>query len=191
MKKNYAHEGYFSGKLLMAMPLMEDPRFEHTVIFICGHDESGGIGLILNKELPAVFLPELLTQLEIPTTPETPQDPIYFGGPVEMSRGFIVHSVDYVMETSVIVTDDLAVTATVDILRALSMGQGPRQYLTALGYTAWAEGQLENEIQNSMWLVSSATEELIFNIPADLKWKSAINAMGFDPGVLLHMGGNA
>jgi putative transcriptional regulator len=192
MNKTYdQHEGYFGGKLLLAMPKMEDPRFEHAVIFICGHDANGGIGLILNKQLPSVFLPELLTQLEIPTTAATPQAPLYFGGPVEMSRGFILHTLDYLMDSSVIVNEEFAVTATIDILRALSIGHGPREYLVVLGYTSWNAGQLEGEIQDSVWLLCNSTKEILFKIPPELKWKSAINTMGIEPGMLSLIGGHA
>ncbi|HXF90601.1 MAG TPA: YqgE/AlgH family protein, partial [Candidatus Nitrosotenuis sp.] len=115
----YAY-GFLTGKLLIAMPHLPDPRFNQAVIYICGHDETGAMGLIVNKPLATVTFKELIEQMDIPVLADTPNFPIHYGGPIEIGRGFVLHSTDYLTETSVIINEEFALTATLEILRAMS-----------------------------------------------------------------------
>lgn len=171
-------EGYLNGYLLTAMPFIMESRFEHSIIFICGHDAKGAIGLMMNKPLPSVYLPELLKQLKISKIEIDPKTPLYFGGPLEMNRGFVLHTLDYTTNNTVVINMDFGVTATLDILRAIGGGKGPKKYRISLGYTGWSEGQLEQEIQNSHWLVNQAPADLIFNTRSDKQWHKSLDLLG-------------
>lgn len=173
-----------TGKLLIAMPFLPDPRFSHTVIYVCGHDAQGAMGLIVNKGLPAVTFEELLTQMEVDMTPVAAHIPIHYGGPVEVGRGFVLHSSDYVSESTVLIENGFAMTATLDILRAIAINEGPRNTLLALGYVGWGSGQLEHEIQENGWLTIDANPELIFGSDLDNKWRQALASLGIDPAGL-------
>ncbi|NVJ69981.1 MAG: YqgE/AlgH family protein, partial [Alphaproteobacteria bacterium] len=151
---------YLDSKLLLAMPNMNDPRFDRSVIYVCSHDESGAMGLVINQPFKSLTFPDLLEQLEIETTDPVPQLSIHTGGPVEPGRGFVLHSADYVQESTLVVSETLALTATVDILTALAQGKGPINHLLALGYAGWGSGQLEQEIQENAWLTAEADDEI-------------------------------
>jgi putative transcriptional regulator len=183
--------GYLTGQLLIAMPQMQDARFRKSVLYICAHTEDGAMGLVINKVLDSLTIPELMAHLEVPT--ETPLEPekIHFGGPVETARGFVLHSVDYSDEGTLIVGDGLALTATLDILRAIGRGEGPRQTLLALGYAGWGPGQLDAEIQANSWLNVSADETIVFDVENDTKWERAIGRLGIDAGMLSSEAGHA
>lgn len=184
-------DGYLNGYLLMAMPSVMESRFEHAVIFVCGHDDNGAIGLVLNKPLPSVFLSELLEQLRIPYKKEIERTPLYYGGPVEMSRGFVLHSRDYETANTVLINEDYGITATLDVIKAIGEGNGPHNYRVALGYSGWKAGQLEQELLDNMWLVGSAPADLIFNGSSDLKWENAIKKEGLLKNYMPLTGGRA
>lgn len=182
---NFSRENYdLTGKLLVAMPFLPDPRFSHAVIYICGHDAQGAMGLIVNKGLPAVTFEELLTQMEVDITTVATQIPVHYGGPVEVGRGFVLHSNDYASESTVLIENGFAMTATLDILRAIAINEGPRNTLLALGYVGWSSGQLEQEIQENGWLTIDANPELIFGADLDNKWRQALATLGIDPAGL-------
>ncbi|MBX9804613.1 MAG: YqgE/AlgH family protein [Alphaproteobacteria bacterium] len=166
------------------MPFLPDPRFTHAVIYICGHDAQGAMGLIVNKGLPAITFEELLTQMEVDISTIATQVPIHYGGPVEVGRGFVLHSSDYVSESTVLIENGFAMTATLDILRAIALNEGPRETLLALGYVGWGAGQLEHEIQENGWLTIDASPELIFGSDLDGKWRQALATLGIDPAGL-------
>ncbi len=180
LKNNYD----LTGKLLIAMPFLPDPRFSHSVIYICGHDSQGAIGLIINKGLPAVTFEELLSQMEVDISGIHNQIPIHYGGPVEIGRGFVLHSSDYLTDSTVLIENGFAMTATLDILRAMALNEGPRQTLLALGYVGWSSGQLEHEIQENGWLTIEASPELIFGSDLNGKWREALATLGIDPAGL-------
>lgn len=190
-KKNFNPRGYLVGKLLVATPFAEDSRFEHSVIYLCGHDEYGAIGLIINKPLNSLNFLDLLSQLEIPSSVVTKRVPMYAGGPIEVSRGFVLHSKEYQSDSTVRVGENFYITATLDILRALSHGNGPSNFLLALGYVGWGAGQLELELHENLWMVVEPTHELVFNTGLDLKWKASMAVLGVDPGVLNMEAGRA
>ena len=185
-----------SGKLIVAMPAMADPRFERSVILICAHSDEGAMGLIVNKPLPGFSFSELLAQLKIAGPGEGRDIRVHFGGPVERGHGFVLHSSDYVSGSAgggatTPVRGGYGMTATLDVLEALAQGAGPKQALLALGYAGWGAGQLESEIGRNDWLVSDPAGELIFSAKDSGKWTGALRHMGIDPISLSPSAGRA
>jgi putative transcriptional regulator len=182
---------FLHGQLLIAMPGMGDLRFERSVIFLCAHSAEGAMGLIVNKPAPDLSFADLLAQLKIPATVDLAHTRVHFGGPVEHGRGFVLHSADYtVQESSMCVTPDFAMTATVDILQDMARGAGPARSLLALGYAGWGPGQLEGEIQANGWLTAPADPEVVFGLRDGEKWSAALRSISIDPR-LLSEGGRA
>ncbi len=172
--------GYFEGQILVAMPQMADKRFAKSVIYLCAHSADGAMGLVVNKLIDTITFPDLLAQLNIEAKSTNDQIQVHFGGPVESGRGFVLHSDDYVQETTLVIRDGVALTATVDVLRAIAEGKGPQRSLLALGYAGWAPGQLDAEIRANGWLNVTADEQLIFGGKLDNKWSRAIDKLGID-----------
>lgn len=180
------------GKLLVAMPGMADPRFEHSVILICAHSEDGAMGLIVNKPAREINFNGLLEQLNIPRAPTGRDIRVHFGGPVERARGFVLHSADYKGGPATMeIGTDFRMTATLDILEALARGQGPDTALLALGYAGWGPGQLESEILRNDWLTADAAGDLVFSPDDGGKWMGALRRMGIDPLSLSSAAGRA
>jgi len=186
-----ADDGYLVGQLLVAMPAMNDGRFAKSVIYMCAHNAEGAMGLVINRMLDDMSFPDLLEQLNI--VPQTDVDNInvHFGGPVEMGRGFVLHSNDYLQDQSLVVNDDMALTATIDILREIADGGGPKQSLLALGYAGWGAGQLDQEMRDNGWLNVAADENLVFDLDLDEKWQRAMTKIGIDPVMLSEDAGHA
>lgn len=192
-------QGYLDGQLLVAMPLMGDPRFERSVIYLCAHSSEGAMGIMVNRPAGSIDFPELLVQLDIikkgdqiklPENAETLQ--VLQGGPVDTGRGFVLHSSDFFIEKATLrIDDDVCLTATVDILKAIAQGEGPRHAILALGYAGWAPGQLESEIQGNGWLHCDADAELIFGDDVEEKYARALRKIGIDPGMLSNDAGHA
>jgi putative transcriptional regulator len=183
--------GYLTGQLLIAMPQMRDIRFHKSVIYICAHTPDGAMGLVINKTLDSLTVPELMEHLSVDTESELKPTKVHFGGPVETARGFVLHSCDYVEEGTLVVGHDLALTATLDILRAIGRGSGPRQTMLALGYAGWGPGQLDIEIQANSWLHAPADEAIVFDPVHDTKWERAIGRLGIDARMLSTEAGHA
>jgi putative transcriptional regulator len=183
--------GYLTGQLLIAMPQMRDSRFHRSVLYICAHSEDGAMGLVINKVLDSLTLPELMAHLEVPTEAPLTPEKIHFGGPVETARGFVLHSDDYVDDGTQIIGRGLALTATLDILRAIGRGEGPRRTLLALGYAGWGPGQLDAEIQANSWLSVPADDAIVFDQQINTKWERAIGRLGIDAGMLSGEAGHA
>lgn len=171
---------YLTGQLLIAMPGMRDPRFARSVIYMCAHNEEGAMGLVVNRLINSISLPDLLTQLGVAQTVPDDAIRIHFGGPVEAARGFVLHSTDYAAGDTLRVAEDFGLTASLDILRAIAGGSGPRQCILALGYAGWGAGQLDMEIQANGWLSAPADEDLLFDDHLDDKWERAIRKIGVD-----------
>lgn len=181
-----------SGQLLIAMPGMGDPRFEHSVVYMCAHSDEGAMGLIVNKPVADLEFDDLLLQLGIERETGDNGVDIHFGGPVENGRGFVLHSLDYGDNTSTLEVDGgVGMTATLDILEDISNGEGPASCLLALGYSGWGPGQLEGELQANGWLTCAATSEIVFDLENDAKWEAAIRSLGVDPIMLSTTGGSA
>ena len=188
---NNGSDPYISGQLLIAMPGMRDDRFFKTVIYMCAHTEEGAMGLVLNQVMDSLSFPDLLEQLGIDEGNAGESVPIHFGGPVEAGRGFILHSAEYQQDATLEVDDGVALTATVDILKAIARGYGPRQSLLALGYAGWGPGQLDDEIRANGWLQAPADHELIFGGDQETKWERSIAKIGIDPRMLSDEAGHA
>jgi len=181
-----------TGQLLVAMPQMQDPRFARSVVYLCAHSgDSGAMGLIINKQLGSLTMGELFAQLDIEPSAVANLRPVHFGGPVEAGRGFVLHTADYREEATLHIDGNISVTATLEVLRAISKNQGPRQSLFALGYAGWAPGQLDAEIQANGWLSVAADEEIVFSSDHDRKWKRALAKLGIDLSVLSSDAGHA
>jgi len=181
-----------TGQLLVAMPQMMDPRFARSVVYICAHsEEAGAMGLVVNKLLQALTMDELFTHLKLEPARQNQASPVYFGGPVEPGRGFVLHTAEYKEEATLAVSGDFAVTATLDILRAIGRGEGPRRSILALGYAGWAPGQLDAEIQANGWLSVEADAELVFDDDIDGKWQRALGKLGVDLTMLSTDAGHA
>ncbi|WP_151979870.1 MULTISPECIES: YqgE/AlgH family protein [unclassified Roseovarius] len=181
-----------TGKLLIAMPGMGDPRFAHSVVLLCAHSPDGAMGLIINKPTSDLRLRDLLEQLSIAPTGQTRNLPVHFGGPVEHGRGFVLHDRGYQSTlTSLEVNEDFAMTATLDILEDLARGTGPDRALLALGYAGWGPGQLESELAENGWLTCDADMELVFDTPNRAKWEAALTRLGISPLMLSSDAGRA
>ena len=173
-----------AGQLLVAMPGMKDPRFEKSVIYMCAHNSDGAMGLVINRALQSLTFPDLLEQLGIDPMDTAERINVHFGGPVESGRGFVLHSRDYLQEATMVVDTDIALTATVDILKVIADGDGPRRSLLALGYAGWGPRQLDFEIKSNGWLHVAADSELVFGGNLDGKWAQAMDKIGIDPLML-------
>ncbi|MEK9848386.1 MAG: YqgE/AlgH family protein [Rhodospirillaceae bacterium] len=182
---------YLTGQLLVAMPQMEDQRFARSVVYICAHTDDGAMGLILNKLAEAINFSDLLEQLNLPVATVSDKTRVHFGGPVETGRGFVLHSDDFTQDASLLIENGVALTATVDILSAISKGNGPRNYLLALGYAGWAPGQLDSEIQANGWLIAPADTDILFGSKIENKWNTALNTIGIDVTMLSSHAGHA
>jgi putative transcriptional regulator len=181
-----------AGQLLVAMPQMPDRRFARTVIYLCAHSgEDGAMGLVVNKPLGSLTLGELFTQLDIEPSAAAEAQPVHFGGPVETGRGFVLHTDDYREDATLHVSGNIAVTATLDILRAIGKGRGPRRCLFALGYAGWGPGQLDAEIQANGWLCVGADDRILFDGDHDAKWQGALGRLGIDLSTLSSDAGHA
>ena len=183
--------GYLTGHLLVAMPNMQDARFERTVIYVCMHNADGAMGLVVNRLVGSITFAELLDQLDIRIARAPDTTPVHFGGPVETGRGFVLHSADYVQDNTILMENGLGLTATIDILRAIANGEGPSRRLLALGYAGWGPGQLDAELQENAWLTVPADDTLVFGGALDDKWTRAIAKLGFDPNLLFAGAGHA
>jgi putative transcriptional regulator len=169
-----------AGKLLVAMPQMIDHRFARSVIYLCVHNDEGAMGLVINKLVESLTMGELLKQLGIAAEGLAAKPQIHFGGPVEVGKGFVLHSADYIEDGTLKITKTVALTATIDILRAIGRGEGPRRSLLALGYAGWGPGQLDAEIQANGWLHVDADDEIVFDGTLEDKWKRALGKLGVD-----------
>jgi putative transcriptional regulator len=190
-------KGFLNDHFLIAMPGMGDDRFARSVIYICAHSDDGAMGFIINQAQSVVF-PEILLQLgvaredEIIKLPEKTRDfPVRNGGPVDRSRGFVIHTDDYMVGSTMPVSEDICLTATIDILRAIMAGCGPRLMLMTLGYSGWQPGQLETEIARNGWLTCPASESILFNNDMAHTYDKVLGAMGVDPARLSMTCGHA
>lgn len=174
---------FLSGRLLLAMPGMADPRFERAVIVVCVHDEQGAVGVGIGHKRAGFGLRALLGQLDLEPG-AAPDCPVHHGGPVEPSRGFVLHSDDWNGQDTLQVGNLCAMTGTTDVLRAITEGRGPSHYLVSLGYAGWGQGQLEREMTRHGWFAASAAPAILFDTPTDERWVAAFRAEGVDPRLL-------
>lgn len=170
---------FLDGMLLIASPMMEDARFGGSVIFMCTHSDEGAMGLVINKRANGVHIRDLASQLNITRKESAPEIPVLIGGPLEHTRGFVLHSSDHLMDKSSLqVGEDFAMTGHIGLLEATIQGRGPRKSLLALGRSGWDAGQLEGELRENAWLVCDATPELVFDTPRAQVWTAALAQLG-------------
>lgn len=179
-----------AGQLLIAMPQLEGEPFERSVIYLCAHSEEGAMGIVINKMID-ISVPALLTKLGVEHMGYSGPARVHLGGPVESGCGFVLHSTDYTEDRSLRVAEDVALTATMDVLRAIGRGGGPKRSLLALGYAGWGKGQLETEIRDNGWLHVPADTEILFDDQHDDKWRRALKKLGVDPSLLSAASGRA
>lgn len=171
------------GRFLVAAPSMPDERFQKSVVFICKHDDDGALGIIVNNKVDDLPLGQVYKQLGIEVPKKTADLPVLFGGPVETSRGLVLHSADYKREETLLIEGGMALTASLEILKDMAGGTGPKKAWLALGHSGWAPGQLDREMQDNAWLVVDADAELVFDADLAAKWQRALDRLGRDlPG---------
>ncbi|MGI9291738.1 MAG: YqgE/AlgH family protein [Gammaproteobacteria bacterium] len=180
-----------AGQLLIAMPGMLDPNFQHTVTYMCEHGESGAVGIVINRPMK-MELGEVLEQLSLePEKSNVLAQPVMKGGPVQAERGFVLHESSNEWESTTSADQSIYVTTSRDILNDVASGQGPGRLLMALGYAGWGAGQLEEEIRQNAWLTVPATSSLVFETPYEKRWVAAAASIGVDPASLSLHAGNA
>lgn len=184
-------DAYLTGQLLVAMPTMADPRFAQSVIYVCAHTSEGAMGLVVNRPVNKPSFDDLLRQLDVEPVPPARRIRLCAGGPVDNARGFVLHTADWTGEGSMKVNENLALTASLDVLKAIAGGGGPRQGILALGYAGWGPGQLDAEIHQNAWLSVPADEHLLFGDEHDTKWRRAMAVMKIDPLLLSEAAGHA
>ncbi|EUJ09931.1 putative transcriptional regulator [Methylophilaceae bacterium 11] len=185
-----------TGQFLIAMPAMQDPFFSKTVTFICTHNEDGAMGVVLNRPMQ-ITLDHLFNQIDIPCEYPTISDiPVFFGGPVQTERGFVLHSPSIEYNSTMQINESVALTTSKDILESTAQSAGPDKILIALGYAGWSAGQLEEEMSKNAWLSVSVSQpkafnDLIFNLPYDEKLPMAMRLIGVDFASLSEVAGHA
>ncbi len=195
--RDKSERGFLDGQFLIAMPGMKDGNFARAVVYICAHSAAGAMGFIINRPQPISFTDvllhlKLLDQTEAIMLPSDTRDfPILSGGPVETGRGFVLHTDDFVSESSIPVSDEISLTATLDIIRAICNGRGPTRATMLLGYAGWGAGQLELEISSNGWLNCPANDDLIFDRALEGKYERALALMGVSPEMLSSEAGHA
>ena len=183
---------YLAGKLLVAMPSMDDDNFKQATIFLCAHDEKGAMGLIANDKMPNIDFEQLLIKLKIERGDgRSVKMPVLRGGPLDSSRGFVLHSKDFNRKDTIDVNDRFSVTGTMDALKAIADGTGPNDAIFMLGYSSWGAGQLETELKENSWIIVDADSDIIFNTTPDKVWRKALSKIGVNPDMISNVTGNA
>ncbi len=198
-KSTLASTTNLSGHILIAMPSMSDPRFARSIILLCAHSSEGAMGIMINRRSRRLTFADLLVQLDIRKAEDSDMSSpaivgldVLRGGPVDRGRGFVLHTPDYgTKESTVEIDQDLSLTATTDILRAIAADEGPRRAVLALGYAGWSGGQLEAEIQRNDWLNCERDELLVFGRDHEAKYTHAMSKLGIDPRLLSTVAGHA
>lgn len=183
-----AEQDFLAGKLLIAMPNMSDPRFEKSVLLMVSHDPAHAMGVVINKPLEDVELGDLLEQLSVDPREAAGGEPVYYGGPVQTDRGLVVHTLDYCSPQTMLVGDNLGVTASREILVDIGgrsrVRKPPEKYLLAIGHAGWGAGQLESEISVNAWCHSETTMDLIFGGDRRNIWRAALESLGVTGAML-------
>lgn len=191
LKPAVGDESSLTGQLLIAMPAMADPRFTQTVIYVCAHTAEGAMGLVLNRPVVKPTFEDLLKQLNVAPVPPARHMRLCAGGPVENARGFVLHTADWTGEGSLMVSNGMALTASLDVLRVIAEGNGPRECVLALGYAGWGPGQLDREMQDNAWLTAPSEETILFDSEHETKWRRALGVLHVDPLALSGVAGHA
>jgi putative transcriptional regulator len=181
----------FSGQFLVAMPALADPNFFQTVTCISEHNDQGALGIIVNRLHALLSADDIFSELKLDVAVDAEKIPVHIGGPVHMDEIFILHSRPFGWQGCLPITDSLAISNTVDILAAIAQGEGPSDFLIALGCAGWGPGQLEDELRENAWLTGSVNSDIIFKTDISERWESALRHMGVDPALLSDIAGHA
>lgn len=173
-------ESDLTGRLLVATPKLRDPNFSHTVIYMVSHDEDGAMGIVINRLATVGPLAEVMRAFGIEAPPDAGEIRVFSGGPVQRGVGFILHSTDYTLEETLVVSGEIALTAHTEILSAISRGEGPAEKLLAFGYAGWGPGQLESELEADAWYTVTANSRFVFDKEVETKWQRAVDLRGLD-----------
>ena len=169
---------YLTGQFLIAMPQMDDSRFRNAVIFMCSHDDDAAMGVVINQAMDGLYLDSLAEQIGIGTPRFWGETPVFNGGPVEPSRGLVIHSSEHVLPDSITISDRMAMTSNIKIINEIANGHGPQDFLVTLGHASWTAGQLEQEIRNNVWLTMPFQRDLLFSDKIDTIWPSCYSRLG-------------
>ncbi|MGR9088464.1 MAG: YqgE/AlgH family protein [Gammaproteobacteria bacterium] len=171
---------YLNNQYIVAMPNLADPNFFHTVTYVCQHNEEGALGIVINR-LAGMKLGEIFKQMDIRvTSPSAAETSVFAGGPVQQDRGFVVHTACGRWDATIAVSDSISLTTSRDVIEAIAVGEGPEQYLVALGYAGWSGGQLEREMLDNAWLNIPFTKQVLFDTPINMRWTAAADQIGID-----------
>jgi len=179
------------GQFLIAMPSMLDFNFAHTVTCLSEHSKDGALGIVINRVIPTLTAESIFKELKLEYTESTAATPIYIGGPVHENEIFILHGRPFTWEGSIQISANLAMSNTMDLIRAIAKGEGPESYLIALGCAGWGPGQLEAELSQNAWLTCPAISEILFECAIDERWGAAVKTLGIDPVLLSDTAGHA
>lgn len=180
----------FKNHFLIAMPGLPDPNFKQSVTYICEHHENGAMGLVINQPL-SLNLRELFSHLDFNIHDNVDESPLFYGGPVQKERGFVLHSGEKSWETTMRITEGINLTGSKDILEDMAKDEGPQDVMVALGYAGWDAGQLEAEIAANSWLTVPADQEILFEVDCDQRWTSAARKLGIDVNLLSSQSGHS
>ncbi len=184
-------DGLLTGQLLIAMPAMNTPHFAQAVIYVCAHTPEGAMGIVLNRPLSSPSFGDLLEQLDVKPVPPVREIELHRGGPVDAARGFVLHTTDWTGDGSLMVDPSMALTASLDVLKAIADGGGPKHGFLALGYAGWGPGQLDREMTENAWLSAPASPEIVFDGDHEAKWRRAMAILKVDPSLLSGEAGHA
>lgn len=184
-------DGYLTGQLLVSTPLITSSCFHKSVIYLFAHNDEGAMGIILNQPLELVHYTALLENDDVPEDRAVDEIPVYYGGPCDRNRGFVIHSTDYNQSDALISDSGIAVSANTGVLRDMFRGHGPQQATLIVGYAGWSAGQLEQEIEENSWITVPATREIVFDLCDDMKWSMASQSLGIDMNFYSHYVGHA
>lgn len=184
-------EHALKAQFLIAMPGLADPNFHQTVTYMCEHTDEGAVGIVLNRAHSNLSAEHIFKELELEPVFDAQSIPVYSGGPVNTNQIFVLHGPPFDWEGCFPVSPSIALSNTVDLLRALAEGKGPPSYLLCIGCAGWGPGQLEFEIKENVWLTSSVWDDIIFKVPVELRWQTAVERMGIDPTLLSDAAGHA
>jgi len=179
----------YAGQLLIAMPEMQDPNFRQTVSVICEHNKHGAIGVVINRKHPKLRAKDIFDDIKINCIPTAYDIPVYIGGPAKARQIFILHGSPFYWQGTVQITRQLAITTSMDVINGIAIGEGPKNYLIALGYAGWEKGQLEAEMMSNAWFLAPVDESIVFDTPDNLRWENAGKLIGINPNLICNVQG--
>lgn len=182
---------FLKGQLLIAMPALADSNFSYTVTFLAEHNAAGALGIVVNRNHPDLTARDIFAELGLAHSPSAASVPVYAGGPVHTGEVFILHGPPFSWESCFQITPTIAMSNSLDLLQAIAQGRGPSAFIIALGCAGWAQGQLEREIMENVWLTGDPAENIIFEVPPEDRWMEAVKKMGIDPVLLSGTAGHA